>query len=734
MRSCFTGVLLLTIVFILATHKLCAQFLYNYDQTVEVRNQSNNALKYPWVGGLNAGQFNTMDLNSDGEDDLVIYDRMGEKLLTFLSIENEFVYTPDYEDFFPEQIQRFLLLRDFNADGKKDIFTAHSFGIQVFKNVSDGSGLRFEQFYFFTGDSKSESLITLGFNNRWTSIQMRYDDLPAIVDADGDGDLDIFNVRYQGEGSVEYHKNFGMDRFGTPDSVLLERQTQIWGGFIQCKCENFVFNNEDCFVSGGRVKHGVGKALLAIDLNGDFHKDILYSEAECNNIFSLQNTGTVDNASVVERQYFPSAQPIETNVFPAAFYEDVDFDGIKDIVTAPNVFQRETAEQDMKSSTWYYKNAGTNDHPEFTIAKKPFMQDQMIDVGDNSVPAFFDIDNDRDLDLFVSYNQDLSGHGGIAYYQNIGSVSQPIFQFITEDFIELQTLLLRNIKLQIVDLTADGKNDFVFLATDPRSNKTSIYFIPYEDGYDNASMSTIDVPLLSVDNIHLTRISNDGLLDLLIGRSDGSLEYWRNVGSEKKPSFELSVKSYLGIGSTHLRQNIATYAGDLNADGNQDLIFADHLGQFFIIDNFTKRASGDTTVHANILYNSLLDNSFPVNIGGRAWPTIANVFDTERPQIISGNSLGGLRILKNTNSASDFNDLVLSVYPNPVDTDQNLKIRSNLDAMVVLYDATGKTITDEFIVTANTTNVFDISLLSSGLYIVKFRMQNGQTQKKLIVR
>ena len=55
----------------------------------------------PWAGGLNAAHYNTMDLNHDGKDDLVLFDRTADKVITFLQQNNQYQYAPDYESFFP---------------------------------------------------------------------------------------------------------------------------------------------------------------------------------------------------------------------------------------------------------------------------------------------------------------------------------------------------------------------------------------------------------------------------------------------------------------------------------------------------------------------------------------------------------------------------------------------------------------------------------------------------------
>ena len=62
------------ILFILPLWGYC-QFTYLNDQYTIVQDQNGNILSQPWAGGLNAAQFNRMDLNGDGIEDLVLFDR-----------------------------------------------------------------------------------------------------------------------------------------------------------------------------------------------------------------------------------------------------------------------------------------------------------------------------------------------------------------------------------------------------------------------------------------------------------------------------------------------------------------------------------------------------------------------------------------------------------------------------------------------------------------------------------
>ena len=138
-----------------------AQFTYFMDHAVPVEGLDGKALSVAWAGGLNAAQFNTIDLNGDGAEDLVLFDRMANKVITFVSTENRYLPAPAYENMFPSEITNWLLLRDYNCDGKKDIFTGDALGIKVYTNISDGDGLAWEQYLFATVFPRDKSQVLL---------------------------------------------------------------------------------------------------------------------------------------------------------------------------------------------------------------------------------------------------------------------------------------------------------------------------------------------------------------------------------------------------------------------------------------------------------------------------------------------------------------------------------------------------------------------------------------------
>ena len=77
-------------------------------------------LREPLEGGMNAPQFSPIDLNGDNLKDLFVFDRMGDKVLTFINIgtgdDTTYQYAPQYESLFPADLNSWALIRDYNFD------------------------------------------------------------------------------------------------------------------------------------------------------------------------------------------------------------------------------------------------------------------------------------------------------------------------------------------------------------------------------------------------------------------------------------------------------------------------------------------------------------------------------------------------------------------------------------------------------------------------------------------
>lgn len=691
------------------------QYAYEADFSIPVSNADDELLALAWAGGVNALQVNTQDINNDGIEDLILFDRTANKILTYLVQEQQYIYSPEYEAFFPDDLTNFLLLRDFNGDGKKDIFTGNPFGIKVYLNISTGDKPDWQHLLF----QNSNVILTTGFSGK-TNVQLQADDVPSIADMDGDGDLDILCMNFSGNGKIEYHKNVGSN--ATPDFV---RITQTWGGLTECGCGEFAFNNVGC-VSNGRIQHAGGKFLLTLDVNADNQMDLIFSESECDKLYLLINEGTSENAVFTQATVFPDNLK-DNGVYPVAFYEDLDFDNIKDLIVSPGVFERSDEITDFSQSLYHYKNILSNNNPQFATPIN-FLQNEMIDVGENACPAFFDYDGDNDDDLFIGafgIQQDAVFRATLSLYENTGNQQQPSFKFVTNNFANLFNYQLYNLKPQFSDINKDGNIDLVFTATN-QAGQTLLYYILNNSNTTLSLQNTITETSFAVffnENIHIYDINKDGLPDALVGKANGAIEYWRNNGNAAVPSWLRESIAFLGIDQSFLRQNPSIHISDVNNDAKQDLIIGLQDGTLQILSDFNTAANFDNA-EKELTFNTLSRQFEVRNFGGPVWSSSYNT--DNQNYLVIGNHLGGLQLLKAKTVENNF-----SVFPNPASKNQSVFVESTTAGIVQIYSAQGQFIST--VPALKGTSELSFAMLSAGVYLLRFSGSGSTITRRLII-
>lgn len=732
------GIICLTILVSSFAH---AQLTYEPDISIPVEVDGRQ-LSLAWAGGINAGQYGTIDLNGDNEEDLVIFDRSSNKLYTFLREDNQWAYRPEYEALFPQAISNWMLLRDFNCDGAKDLFISDPFGMKAFVNTTEPGELLSWRPY-----NGGNPILTKGFNSN-LNLKINGTDIPAIDDVDGDGDLDILGFRFTGHSTVEYHKNLSMERTGTCDSLQLERISQNWAGFEECSCGEIAFGGNPCppITGGGRIKHVGGKALTTIDLDNDGDKDILFSEEQCAPIYLMENVGNAEDAVAAGLDLgFPNSQnPISFFVFPAVYYEDVDFDGLKDLIAAPNLGVNQFESINFQASSWFYKNVGSADLPQFQFVKSNFLQDEMIDLGENAAPSMVDVDSDGDLDMVVGSYGNFEQFSGVVttlrLYENVGNSREPSFKLVDEDYLGLSRFDFKNIKPQFVDFDGDGQKDLMLSISRSQSFFTEVLFVINRglgridfSGQDFNPIANFNLGLN--DNVFFYDIDGDGRLDALVGKLNGNIEHYRNVRNADAPGFVLETSAFYGLGPSTFRRAITPYVDDIDADGTDDLVTGEQSGFITYYSNFLDKLDDPEEGTRINLFNSLTSSSSARNIGGKLWPVVADLYRTDKPALVVGTGQGGLQVLKNTVSVVIDGDDFVNLFPNPLihglhGTTLQLAPRQSMIFTVVTL--TGQQVTSPRFIDADDTYRLDTSNYASGMYIAVFSL-NGRTFSRLFI-
>ncbi len=722
-------------------------FGFQRELSVPVKDSLLNILKNPWGGGMNACQFSPIDLNLDGIKDLFVYDRSSSKILTFINNGTpntiDYTFAPEYAEKFPP-ISDWAQLLDYNCDGKEDIFTYGygSGGITVYKNISDPvNGLKFE-------------LITKTINSQqgpnYTNLLVTQVDYPAIADLDNDGDLDI--LTFFGLGSyVEFHQNMSEELYGNCDSLTYKLQDYCWGNFAESASSNKItlnitcpYKSNDIFDNNHSLHNGAkhtGSTLLATDLNGDNAKDLLLGDVSFPGIIKLINDSSSVNANMISQDtLFPSnSTTVNIISFPVPCILDVNNDNKKDLIVSP--FEPNLLTTQNLKSCWYYKNDGTDSNPVFNFQSDSFLQSDMIDVGGGAYPVLSDYDGDGLLDLFIGNFGKIDSTyflygslnatfiSSIALYKNVGTISNPSFQFVTNDFANISQRKITGVVPTFGDINSDGVPEMIIGKSDGWLDLYSNTAEPGEPmnmvlsqtkymgihlGYPANQNNPSSAP-------QLIDLDGDSLLDLVIGEKNGNLNYYKNTGTKYNPVFTFVTDSLGHIDIVdHAMSNYGYSIPCFFKDSTNHwkLFVGSESGNIFYYKNIENNLNGNFTLadpKLGFIYN-----------GMRCGITVGNLNNDNYPDLITGNLSGGVCYYKGVFppmagiiNYNIYSDNSFTIFPNPSDNCINIDLNKNIfsennSVTIHIIDIMGNTIIKKEVNSSPIT--IDVKELSNGLY------------------
>lgn len=724
-----------------------AQISFFRNNTVTVLKTNGDTLENPWAGGFNSVQFSEIDLDLDGTKDLISFDRTGNRLTTFINngLPNTVSYShaPQYIQNFPK-ISNWVLMRDYNCDGKMDIFTSFSGGIRIYKNTSFGT------LSFTLQDSLLYSNYDPDTGPNFISLYVSGSDIPAIDDIDNDGDLDILTFSASGS-YVEYHKNLTIENNGTCDSLSFELRNRCWGFFKENFSNNSVTFYDTCtfnIVNPEKEQQHAGSTLFTLDIDGNNSKELVLGDAAFNNLTLLYNSDAslnLDSSNITGQDTaFPSNHlstiPTDLYVFPAGFYLDVNNDTVKDLIVATNF----GGGCKNKENVWLYENNNASNNPDFSLASNSFLQEGMIEQGEGIFPAFFDYNADGLMDMVIGnygvYDTSSSTNfiSSLWLYENIGSSSTPAFQLIDMDYANISTMNLDLVGSQPTlriapafgDVDGDGDVDMII-----GDYSGYLHFFENTAGAGNtANLMLAQVQYFGIDvglfaAPQLIDLNRDLLLDLVIGKRDGYFSYYENTGTINIPNFSFVTSN---LGNVHTKRYY-------EFNGNSMPFVYEDGGSYKMLSGATNGYIYQYgNIDGNLTGTFSLDSSFQ-NIwdGASTSVTLADINNDTYPDLLIGNYAGGVAYyqgdfstLVNKSSDETVDDIVF--YPNPSSTTITVDIGNNdlTNSSIEIINLLGKTIFEQQ-VESNIT-VVDLQKLPQGVYLLKFSNSNGSKTKKII--
>uniref|UniRef100_UPI004047C068 T9SS type A sorting domain-containing protein n=1 Tax=Algoriphagus sp. TaxID=1872435 RepID=UPI004047C068 len=684
---------ILVLILIWIATPLLGQKVVELDQGKTIRLKGQ-VLSNGFSLGINSAQIQTIDLTGDGKEEWVVWDINSRQLQVFEKKGEQFLIRPELSYFFPKDVSGFLVLADFDRDGKKDLFTSTALGIKAYRNTSSGSQISW---------SLAQNFLRLeGANN----IPANNLDTPLLQDLDGDGDLDLLLFNFAVGDYLEYYRNTSIERKGSPDIDGFAFPIRHWGGFEFCGCGQISFGltcdgrtlaTPASPLDQARVQHAGGHSLLYRDFTGDGIPDLLMGREECTTLYFLPNEGTSSNpkfasfskelpgfGSLPEFPRFHAGQYLEeslivslnTNETAAPF--GVDF--------AQSIVRLEKGTGKML----------------------PILQNQVLDLGENTRPFFSGTSFSGEL-LVTANGKKGTKVLGQAYRMRYTGTQ---LELVEEDYLGLSELNL--LDLTLLDYTSASKEKHLWvLGTRTSSTGVPAPVLLKREGVNWEEFALKGLSLRTGDQ--LTLYGHQGKDQLLVAAQNGSLTQYEVDLTTR--SVQLVASNFLGFqdnpGSRNLNVTIRS--------GERPVLYSvDQTGRIYRIRDFL-----NAPVREEVLVR-IQNQDLPLRLGRSNWLAVVKSSLGEEDDLILGTRGGGLLYLSAASTDGDSaGEFSVTAFPNP--SSGSFQIVSSVPATGRLISPLGQVLLSEILLPARRAVLVDIPNLVPGMYFLQLQTEDKQT-------
>ncbi len=689
-----------------------AQNVYQEDSSVQVFAYGSQR-PLAWAGGLKSPQFAQADLNRDGLLDLVVFEWGDNVLQTYLnkgtSAAARYEYAPQFARNFPH-VQDYLKLEDFDRNGTPDLIHKGISGFEIWKGAYNANNELtfsfFRQLRYHLGSS--------GTINAYSQAS----DIPAVVDVDGDGDLDFFAYDVTG-GFITFYKNC-QEELGLPkDSILVCIPSNCWGhmfqgfqrsysiGLAPSACSSYgTFSLCKKGPEPKQTRHQ-GNCMLMMDFEGDGDVDLFDGNITFPDIQFLRNgrkdyNWPTDSIVAQDTAWLTGGHHAYIPQWPSAFYVDADGDGRKDLLITPHY---STSGENYKT-VLFYKNTGTAAAPVFSYQNDTFLVDQMLDFGSGSYPFLYDYNKDGRPDLFVGSDGYFQPNGTlrsrVAYFENKSVGGRTRFTLVSLDFLGLSANNYEGAAPTIGDLDGDGKDDLLIGHTDG----TISYFKNTASLPSQQPVWALEQPYLRDENgdtidvgyyasPYIYDIDKDGKPDLLCGSQTGWITFYKNNPTPIGPVLSYQTDKLGGVEAVpanNISGFFSLWIGKIDSTGAEYLVTGNGAGNLVRFTGF--QAGNVTTPYVRV--DSFYDQ---VDVGQRSTLAVGDVDGDGKLEMIMGNRLGGIQLFKKRQLVGvpklQPQQGHCMVYPNPAQQEAIVRwdpafAKGNSRLRIRLMDATGR--------------------------------------------
>ncbi len=481
--------------------------------------------------------------------------------------------------------------------------------------------------------------------------------------------------------------------------------------------------------STAATQHGASALAIAdVDVDGD--PDLLWGDFFEPNIILFRNDGSCTSASMVratDSYMRTGGQLLDTSGLNVPRPADIDDDGDVDLFVG--VMGGAFLPATTSIENFYFLEATPAG---FDLVSRRFLP--TIDVGSDAAPALADIDGDGDLDLLIGnvINPEDPSRGSVTLFRNTGTADAPVLQLQDPDFLGFNEGFSPT--PSAVDIDGDGDSDIAIGRFD---GEVSLY--RNVGSSDNPEWQLEDETFLGADVGSdsfptFGDVDGDGDLDLLVGESSGQINLFRNQGSASLPNLVLETEEFAGI---DVGQRSRPRLLDYDGDGDLDLLVGSNGGTIFYYRN-------DGT-----LANPVFAEADPIStsLTGTVSPAVADLDGDADADVLVGTPSGGLLYYRNevvpTSSSGpervDLNPERMEMYPQPatdIVTIVLTRLRPQGNYRLDMIDALGRKVHSrriENVLDRSLTLRLNIEEIASGPVLLRLSGSWGILDSRLLI-